>query len=125
MAHLIERSHLALVLGEEISQEQFDALYRAGITVISAGYHGNPEEATGHAAEVITGVLFGVMVRIQSNPKGARQLVAGPASVTFGGADDDIAEVFTLTEWERLDLEAVSPVRTSGAKAFTIRPGAR
>ncbi len=74
-------------------------------------------------AEVVSGVLFGVLVRIASNPKGARQLNAGGAGLTFGGADADIASVFSLTDDERADLAAVSPQAVGGTGAFTIRPG--
>jgi len=122
MAQLIERTDLTLVLGEDISEERFAALYRTALRVVSAAYNGNPEDATGRAAEVVSGVLFGVLVRVLSNPTGARQLSAGPAAVTFGGSDESIAAVFTLTESERADLAAVSATPASTRGAFTIRP---
>ena len=123
MAQLITGEELALVLDEIISPERFAALYKTGLRVIRSGYRGDPEAADPDAAEVIAGVLFGVLVRIVSNPKGARQLNAGGAGLTFGGSDSDIAAVFSLTDDERDDLAAVSPTLPSTG-AFTIRPGA-
>lgn len=125
MAQFIEREDLNLVLGENLSEERFNALYNIALRVVSSGYNGDPALATGRASEVVAGVLFGVMTRILSNPKGARQLQAGPAAVTFGGSDDSIAAVFTLTENERADLAEVSAAPASRSGAFTIRPGIR
>lgn len=121
---LITAEELGLVLDETLSAERFNALYRAGLRVVSAGYNGDPEAATGWQADVVSGVLMGVLVRIASNPKGARQLNAGGAGLTFGGADADIASVFSLTDDERADLAAVSPTKIPGSSggAFTIRP---
>lgn len=127
MAPLVTAEELSLVLDEEISAERFAALYRTGLNVVASGYNGDPEEATGWAASVVAGVLSGVLVRITSNPKGTRQLNAGGAGITFGGADETIATVFSLTSSERQALESVSPlpvVGASGSRAFTIRPGA-
>lgn len=123
MAQLITREELALVLDETISEERFQALYRIGIRVIRTAYRGDPEVAEPEAAEAIAGILFGVIVRISSNPKGARQLVGGPASVTFGGSDADVASVFALTDSERADLAYLSPLQPRSG-AFSIRPGA-
>jgi hypothetical protein len=123
MAQLITREELALVLDETISPERFVALYNQGLRIVSTGY-ADPESATGRAAEIVSGVLFGVLARIVSNPKGARQLVGGPASVTFGGSDVEIASIFTLTDQERADLfDAATPGGVQGGGAFTIRPG--
>ncbi|MBP2323358.1 hypothetical protein JOF56_003743 [Kibdelosporangium banguiense] len=123
MAQLISREELALVLDEDISEARFNALYASGLRVVSAGYNGDPEAAKGRAAQVVAGVLFGVLVRIGSNPKGARQLNAGGAGLTFGGADADIAAVFSLTDDERANLDSVSPAPIGRSRAFTIRPG--
>ena len=123
MAQLITREELALVLDETISPERFDALYRLGLRVVATGY-ADPESATGRAAEIVSGVLFGVLARILSNPKGARQLVGGPASVTFGGSDVEVAAIFTLTDQERADLaDAANTTGLRPSGAFTIRPG--
>ncbi len=122
MAQLITREELSFVLDEDISAERFNALYKTGLRVVRSGYRGDPEAADPDAAEIIAGVLTGVLVRIVSNPKGARQLNAGGAGLTFGGSDADIAQVFTLTDDERADLAAVSP-QTIRSGAFTIRPG--
>jgi len=122
---LITVEELNFVLDESLTPQRFNAIYKIGLRVISAAYLGNPEETTGYAAEVVAGVLFGVLARIVSNPKGARQLNAGGAGLTFGGADADISAVFSLTDDERRDLAAVSPGATTGRSggAFTIRPG--
>lgn len=126
MAQLIDRMELALVLDETISPEKFEALYRTGIRVIRTAYRGDPEDADLDAREALAGILFGVCVRIASNPKGARQLNAGGAGLTFGGADADIASVFSLTDDERADLAALLPAAASRSGAFTIMPyGAR
>ncbi len=122
MPQLITREELALVLDETISEERFDALYKTGLRVVRSGYPGNPEEAEVNAREIIAGVLFGVLARIVSNPKGARQLNAGGAGLTFGGSDDEIRAIFSLTDDERADLAAASPQATRTG-AFTIRPG--
>jgi hypothetical protein len=123
VAQLITREELALVVDEDISVEKFDALYRLGRRVLATGYVGDPEEATGHTADVIAGVLTGVMVRILSNPKGARQLSATGAAVTFGGSDVEISSIFTLTPYERANLAEVSPITATRSGAFTIYPG--
>jgi hypothetical protein len=126
VAQLISREELALVLDEDISEDRFNALYRAGLRVVSAGYNGDPDDATDRTAQVVSGVLLGVLVRIVANPKGARQLNAGGAGLTFGGSDADIAAVFSLTDDERADLAEVSPAPTGRSGAFTILPaGAR
>lgn len=119
---LITRDEFALITGESVTQPQFDALYAAARRVVSSAYDGPVDEATGRPADVVGGVLLSVMTRILSNPKGARQLVAGPASVTFGGSDVEVAAIFTLTPTERADLESVSTVDLDSG-AFTIRPG--
>lgn len=124
MPTLITREELEHILDEDITPERFESLYRIGIRVVSSGYRGNPEEAVGQTAEVIAGVLFGVVVRIASNPKGTRQLNAGGAGLTFGGTDDTIAKVFTLTDEELDRLAEVSPEPPRAAGAFTIRPWA-
>ncbi len=123
MPQLITAEELSLVLDETISPERFNALYKTGIRVVRSGYLGDPEEADPHAREVVAGVLFGVMVRIASNPKGTRQLNAGGAGLTFGGTDDTIAKVFTLTADELDRLAEVSPTPPARSGAFTIRPG--
>jgi hypothetical protein len=123
MAQLITHEELALVLDETISLARFNALYRLGLRVVATGYD-NPEAAVGRAAEIVSGVLFGVMARFLSNPKGARQLVGGPASVTFGGSDVEVAAIFTLTPQERADLaDAANATGIRPGGAFTIRPG--
>ncbi|MDT8915755.1 hypothetical protein [Amycolatopsis sp. PS_44_ISF1] len=123
MAQLISREELAFVLDEDLSEDRFDSLYRSGLRVVSAGYNGDPEDSTGRAALVVSGVLLGVLVRIVANPKGARQLNAGGAGLTFGGSDADIATVFSLTDDERADLATVSPTPPGrGSGAFTILP---
>lgn len=123
MAQLITREELALVLDETISAERFEALYSQGLRIVASGYP-DPETATGRAAQIVSGVLFAVLARIVSNPRGARQLVGGPASVTFGGSDSNVASVFTLTDQERSDLaDALAPPGTVRTGAFTIRPG--
>ena len=123
MPRFIERTDFNLVLGEDLSEERFAALYNLALKVVSAAYNGDPVLATGRAAEVISGVLFGVMTRVLSNPKGARQLQAGPAAVTFGGSDVTVAAIFTLTDAERADLAEISLAPTMRSGAFTIRPG--
>lgn len=124
MAQLITREELALVLDETISPERFEALYRQGLRVVASGYS-DPESAVGRAAEIVSGVLFAVLARIVSNPKGARQLVGGPASVTFGGSDIEISSIFTLTDQERADLaDAADPTGVTTSGAFSFRPGA-
>ena len=123
---LITVEELNFVLDESLTPQRFDAIYKIGVRVISAAYNGDPDAATGYAAEVVAGVLFGVLARIVSNPKGARQLNAGGAGLTFGGSDENIASVFSLTDDERADLAAVSPGAPAGRTghgAFTIRPG--
>lgn len=122
MAQLISREELSLVLDEDISVDRFTALYDQALRVVSSGYDGDPEAAIGRAADVVAGVLFGVMVRIQSNPKGARQLSATSASVTFGGSDVEISSIFTLTSAERATLAEVSPGITTRSGAFSITP---
>ena len=124
MPQLITAEDLALVLDEPISDDRFDALYAQGLRIVRSGFTGDPETVTGRAADVVAGVLFGVISRIVANPKGARQLNAGSAAVTFGGADAEIASVFTLTAAERASLAEVNVVG-SGGGAFTIRPGRR
>lgn len=120
MAQLITREELAHVIDESISEERFNGLYDAAIRVVRTGYRGDPEQATGYAADVITGVLQGVMMRIMANPKGARTVGLGSANVTFGGKDSEVANVFALNEYERADLARVSPRRSTGV--FTISP---
>lgn len=120
---LITREELGLVLDEDFSQPRFDALYKIGLRVVRQAYKGDPEAADDETSEVIAGVLFGVIARIVANPKGARQLMAAGAGLTFGGTDADIASIFTLTDDERDALDAVSPSRgATGSAAFTIRP---
>ena len=121
MAQLITREELALVLDEDFSTERFDALYRQAIRVVRTGYRGDLEALTDREADVVAGVLFGVMVRIASNPKGARQLSAGAAAMTFGGSDVEVSAIFSLTEAERADLSDLTTAATGGG-AFTIRP---
>jgi len=123
MAPLISREELALVLEEDIRQDRFDALYNIALRTIRTGYDGDPEAATGRAADVVAGVIQSVMVRIMTNPKGARSVGLGAANVTFGGGDVDIANVFSLTAAERDDLSSVSPI-PSARGAFTVRPRA-
>ena len=124
MAQLITREELALVLDETISAERFAALYKIGLRVVRSGWIGDPEDAPTNAAEVIAGVLFGVVARIVSNPRAARQLNAGGAGLTFGGSDAEIRAVFTLTDDERATLaEAQRGVSGVGSGAFSIRPG--
>ena len=128
MPQLITREELALVLDETISPERFNALYKVGVRVVRTGYRGNPEEADADAAEVIAGVLFGVIARIASNPKGARQLNAGGAGMTFGGSDADINAAFSLTDAERADLAYAAGLANGVARsggAFTIHPWSR
>lgn len=120
MAALITREEVALVLDEDISVDRFDALYRQALRVVRTGYDGDPEAATGRTADVIAGVLFSVAARILSNPRAARQLNGGPAAVTFGGSDQDIRAVYSLSDAERADLVDVSTAGGSSA-AFTIR----
>lgn len=122
MAQLVTREELAFVLDEDFSEDRFNAIYRTGVRVVSSGYRGDPEAAVGQTAEVIAGVLFGVMVRIASNPKGQRQINAGGAGLTFGGTDDTIAKIFTLTDEELDRLAEVSPTPPRVGGAFTIRP---
>ncbi len=124
MTTLITREELEHVLDEDITPERFESLYRIGVRVVSSGYRGDPEAATGQTAEVIAGVLFGVVVRIASNPKGQRQINAGGAGLTFGGTDDTIAKIFTLTDEELDRLAEVSPEPPRQSGAFTIRPWA-
>src|SRR5207253_2965771 len=76
---LITRDDFALVLGEDVTQERFDALYRRGLSIVRTGYRGDPEAASDDARETVASVLFGVMVRIIANPKGARAVAAGRA----------------------------------------------
>lgn len=121
MPPLISREELALVLGEDIPEERFTALYSWTLRILRTGYDGNPEAAVGRDLDVITGVAQSVMVRILTNPKGARAVGLGSANVTFGGADTDVANVFSLTDTERDDLSAISAVPVSSG-AFTIRP---
>ncbi len=122
MAQLITVEELNYILDETITPERFTALYKIGLRVIRSAYRGDPEQADPDAAEVIAGVLTGVLARIVSNPRGARQLNAGGAGLTFGGSDSEISAVFSLTDDERADLASVSPLApTTGA--FTIRPG--
>jgi len=121
MAQLITREELALVLDEVISPERFTALYSQALRIVRAGWNGDPEAVTGRAADVVAGVIFSVIARIVANPRGARQLNGGPAAVTFGGADTEIASVFTLTANERTALADANV--TGSGRAFTIRPG--
>lgn len=123
MAPLISREELALVLGEDIPEDRFAAVYAMAVRAIRSAYKGDPEEATGDAEDTVIGVLQSVVVRILTNPKGARTVGLGSANVTFGGPDVEIARVFLLTEDERAELAAVSPGRRTGA--FTINPLAR
>lgn len=88
---------------------------------MKTGFAGDPEATTDHARDVVTAVLFGVMVRIISNPKGARAIAAGPASVTFGGADGDVASIFALSDSERLDLASINAGARHYTRAFTAR----
>lgn len=124
MADLITRDEMALVLDEPLSDERFAALYALGMRVVRSGFRGDVDALDPTDADIVAGVLFGVMARILSNPKGARQLVGGPASVTFGGSDAEVAAIFTLTDSERVDLATVASGGLTGRRAFTIRPGA-
>lgn len=124
MPALITRDDLALVIDEAVTEERFDKLYATSLRIVRTGFDGDPEATTDRTRDVVAAVLFGVMVRIVANPKGARAVAAGSASVTFGGADGDIASIFALTDAERDDLASVSS--TGGSpftrSAFTARP---
>lgn len=121
MPPLITRTEVEGLLDESFTPERFDAAYTSTLRVIKTAYKGDPEAATGHAADVVAGVVQSVLVRLLTNPKGARTVGLGSANVTFGGPDEDIARVFSLTDEEREDLAAVSPEPARRA-AFTIRP---
>ena len=120
MAQLISRAELSLVLEEDIAQDRFNALYNIALRIVRTGYEGDPEAAVGRAADVVAGVIQSVIVRIMTNPKGARSVGLGSANVTFGGGDTEIANIFSLTPAERDDLDSVSPI-PSARGAFTVR----
>lgn len=123
MAQLITVEELALVLDEDISEDRFDALYNTARRIVQGAYPSDVEALTGTSADVVAGVLTSVMARILSNPKGARTLAAGPASVTFGGADAEITRIFSLNDDERAALEDAARPLGGRSGAFTIRPG--
>ena len=120
---LVTRDDVNLILDESLSEERFHALYTVARRVVQAAYPTDVDALTGRPAEIVAGVLTGVIARIVSNPKGARQLNAGGAGLTFGGSDAEIARAFTLNATEREALAEAADVPGTRSGAFTIRPG--
>lgn len=122
---LVTRQELELILDETISDERFQALYATAFRIVQSYTHFDIAAITGRAADIVAGVLTSVMARIVTNPKGARTLSAGAASVTFGGADAEITRTFTLNEDERDALSVAAAIDAPASRlggAFTIRP---
>ena len=107
----VTREDLEGVLGTPVTDERFTAVHTAALRLIRTVYKPDPMAATGRAADVLSAVYTSIVMRLLTNPTGARSLGLGSANVTFGGSDVDIANAAVLSDSERRDLASLSARR--------------
>jgi hypothetical protein len=121
---LVSRRDLAAAMQEDLDAPLFNAHYNRALRMIRTAYTaGDPELATGRALDLVTNVCEGIMIRLFTNLKGVRSVGLSGISLTFGGSDDEITSVLSLTDKERADLELATRLSgdaPAGNRAFTI-----
>lgn len=117
----VRSSDLSTITGEDITDEQFVALDRVVRGLIASVYPGDLDAASGRRQAVLDAVYTSAMVRLISNPFGARSVSLSSGGITFGGSDEAISNAFSLTAAERADLISLRPRRRS----YVVLGGAR
>lgn len=113
---------IARILGTPVSTERAADIHAATLRLIRTGYRPDPMLAEGYAAEVLESVYTSVAMRLLTNPTGARSLGLGSASVTFGGSDEGLSSVASLTDAERADLSSLAQRRPGFIRHRSLTP---
>ena len=100
----VTRDELSGILSMPITSERMANVDAAARRLMRSVYRGDISAADGYTADVLDSVYTSIVLRLLTNPTGARSLGLASANVTFGGPDEDFSNVATLTPAERADL---------------------
>lgn len=117
----VTRESLAATGAANVTEERFEAVSVVVLNLIGSVYKGAVDTAEGRAASVLNSVFFSVVLRLLTNPAGARAIGLGSANVTFGGLTGDVGNSAALTSDEADSLRSL----TGGKPSFVrFTPGA-
>ncbi len=118
----VTRDDVVAVTGTPLDLDRFAALDRLTRTVLSAEYTGTIDLAEGRRARVLDAVYLSAIVRLATNPGGARSIGLGSANVTLAGSDESLTGAFSLTPEERSQLRALRPRRVTSVRMRSLTP---
>lgn len=107
----VTREDLQNLTENPITEARFQSVRTLVMGLIRTFYRREPDYAEGREAMILNAVFASAALRILTNPTGARSVGLGSANVTFGGTDEDIANIGSLSASERLALSSLKKPR--------------